>query len=151
MVKEEKRKTAETAAKTASSTDKPGTWVERRRASLPQPDFTHYKSAEAYPGREYLFVGHSYNPEFDHTESEEKQKRVATLSQLFTEGPQWISAKAALEDANFQHILSRFEKDLLTRLPETALVGPAIDEHGKRLNESFTIWRKEMRKVNKTT
>jgi hypothetical protein len=32
---------------------------------------------------------------------------------------------------------------------DDALIGPAIDKSGKKIAESFTIWRKEMRRQDK--
>ncbi|HIA54492.1 MAG TPA: hypothetical protein EYN91_20800 [Candidatus Melainabacteria bacterium] len=125
-------------------TEKPA--VERRRASLPQPDFTHYKKASAYPGPKYLFVGHSYNVELDNQEGEGVENRAGAIKSLFSKDIKWIPVSEALGNQNFSGILSRFEHDLLSRLPESSLVGEAINTtDGKEIKHSFTIWREERR------
>jgi hypothetical protein len=122
------------------------TQFDRRRAALPQPDFTHYQKINAYPGRQYLFVGHSYNVAEGHEEPSNEAKRKEAIAHFFNKDTQWIPVKQALESDAFDIVLSRFERDMLTRLPETALIGPAIDDHGHNLDQCFTIWRKEMRR-----
>jgi len=119
--------------------------VERRRASLPQPDFTFYKKAEAYPGPKYLFVGHSYNVELDNQEGEGVDNRAGAIKSLFENGVKWVPVSEALGNGNFAGILSRFEHDHLSRLPESTLVGEAIDKDGSHIKHSFTIWREERR------
>lgn len=120
--------------------------VERRRASLPQPDFTFYKKAEAWPGPKYLFVGHSFNVELDNQTGEGVDNRAGAIGTLFTKEAKWVPVTEALANQNFMSILSRFEHDHLTRLPESTLVGEAIDtKDGKQIKHSFTIWREERR------
>ncbi len=119
--------------------------VERRRARLPQPDFSVYKNANAYPGNGYFFVGHSYNLDTE-SNPEQKSARTEAIKKLFSSEVQWISAHDALKDVDLGKFMTRFEHDLLTRLPDTALIGPAISSTGSLIGESFTIWRKEMRR-----
>ena len=128
---------------TATKEQKPA--VERRRASLPQPDFTFYKKAEAYPGQKYLFVGHSYNVELDNKTGEGVDNRAGAIKSLFTNETKWVPVAQALGNQNFCGTLSRFEHDLLSRLPESSLVGEAIDKEGKEIKHAFTIWREERR------
>ncbi|PZM81301.1 MAG: hypothetical protein DKT66_18980 [Candidatus Melainabacteria bacterium] len=120
--------------------------VDRRRASLPQPDFSHYKKAEAWPGPKYLFVGHSYNVELDNKEGEGVDNRAGAIKALFSKDVKWIPVAEALGNQNFSGTLSRFEHDLLSRLPESSLVGEAISTtDGTEIKHSFTIWREERR------
>lgn len=130
--------------KTTADLDKP--FVERRRASLPQPDFTPYKKANAYPGPGYFFVGHSYNLDGEASDTGRRETRIEAIKSFFSPDSQWVPVGAALTDAKFFGTLSRFEQDLLSRLPESALIGPAIDRLGVCITHSFTIWRREMRK-----
>lgn len=121
--------------------------VERRRSSLPQPDFTPYQRAKVYPGSEYFFVGHSYNVEgcADDT-SIHQAKRADAIGSLFSESTPWVLVGQALQSEKLVSVLSRCERDLLHRLPESALLGPALDWRGNIISESFTVWRREMRR-----
>ncbi len=119
--------------------------VERRRARLPQPDFSHYKQQNAWPGPNYFFVGHSFNLEESAQVNEFMEKRANAINEVFVEETQWAPVDAVLSNQNFSKVLSRFENDFLHRL-DGALIGPAIDSTGKKIADSFTIWRKEMRR-----
>lgn len=120
--------------------------VERRRARLPQPDFTPYKNANAYPGTGYFFVGHSFNLEPCASNEEHQSKRVSAIKTIFERPEQWVAVREALDNHDLSDVMSRCERDLLHHLPETALIGPAIDSQGRLIAESFTVWRKEMRR-----
>lgn len=133
---------SENAISENSSADRP---VERRRARLPQPDFTHYKNQDAYPGPNYFFVGHSFNLEETAQVSEFVQKRANAISEVTVEKPHLKPVDQALGNEQFSQVLSRFEHDFLNRL-NGALIGPAIDSNGKFIADSFTIWRREMRR-----
>lgn len=118
---------------------------ERRRASLPQPDFTFYKQANAYPGPKYFFVGHSYNVELSESAGDDLRDRTNAIVKLFSDQAKWVPVQHALGNSRFHEVLTRFEHDFLHRLPESALIGPAIDEQGRVIAESFTVWREERR------
>ncbi|HEY9683279.1 MAG TPA: hypothetical protein V6C89_10450 [Drouetiella sp.] len=119
--------------------------VERRRARLPQPDFTHYKKQNAYPGPNYFFVGHSFNLEQAAQVTDFSEKRAKAIDSVFVDDTKWAPVDSVLSNENFSQVLSRFENDFLHRL-DGALIGPAIDSNGKNIADSFTIWRKEMRR-----
>lgn len=119
--------------------------IERRRARLPQPDFTHYKKENAYPGPNYFFVGHSFNLEEAAQVNEFREKRVRAITEVFADETKWAPVDSVLSNEKFSQVLSRFENDFLHRL-DGALIGPAIDSNGKNIADSFTIWRKEMRR-----
>ncbi len=127
---------------TSENTEKP---IERRRARLPQPDFSHYKKQNAWPGPNYFFVGHSFNLEEAAQVNDFMEKRANAINEVFVEETQWAPVDTALSNQNFSKVLSRFENDFLHRL-DGALIGPAIDSTGKKIADSFTIWRKEMRR-----
>ena len=131
-----------------SESNAPEKPMERRRARLPQPDFSHYKSQNAYPGPNYFFVGHSFNLEDSAQVSDFTEKRATAINEVFVDDTLWAPVDAALGNQNFSKVLSRFEHDFLHRLDD-ALIGPAIDKSGKKIAESFTIWRKEMRRQDK--
>ncbi len=119
--------------------------VERRRARLPQPDFSHYKRQNAYPGPNYFFVGHSFNLEEAAQVNDFMEKRAKAIDAVFVDETKWAPVDSVLKNENFSRVLSRFENDFLHRL-DGALIGPAIDSTGKYIADSFTIWRKEMRR-----
>lgn len=129
----------------ATATEQQRPAVERRRASLPQPDFSFYKKAEAWPGPKYLFVGHSYNVEIEKEAGEAVARRSDVITNFFKDRAKWVPVGEAVTDERFNSILTRFEHDLLSRLPQTSLVGMAIDTHGNLIDQSFTIWREERR------
>jgi hypothetical protein len=120
--------------------------AERRRAPLTQPDFSSYQRANAYPGPSFFFVGHSYDVEISDADNARLSHRIDAIRSLFREQVQWVPVQSALNNQQFKSVLTRFEFDLLHRLPETALIGPAIDEKGNEIAHSFTIWREERRK-----
>lgn len=128
------------------TTASPKGFIERRRGQLPQPDFKYYVAAKAYPGQNYLFVGHSYNVEPGFADDAHQARRIEVIKELFKGEEQWFPAKTALYQRPFFEVLSRFEQDMLYRLPDSALVGPAINDKGEVIRNSFTIWRREMRR-----
>jgi hypothetical protein len=120
--------------------------AERRRAPLPQPDFSPYEKAEAYPGPTYFFVGHSYDTALDNAPADQLTNRAEAIKSLFVDGDQYVSLKAAQGNQSFCTVLTRFEQDLLNRLPDTSVIGIAVDPAGKLIPQSFTIWRVERRR-----
>jgi hypothetical protein len=124
--------------------DKPA--VERRKGSLPQPDFTFYKELDAYPGPDFFFVGHSYHVDNEAANPELEAKRAEAIKGLFDKEAQWLPVQTALREPALVEVLSRIERDMLGHLPENALIGPALDKTGKVIEQSFTIWRREMRR-----
>lgn len=124
----------------------PPAGVERRRTRLPQPDLTGYQRANAYPGASHLFVGHSYDTTLDGANEEQTRSRAEGIRGLFSKEIQYVPVQQALADERFQAVLTRFEHDLLSRLPHTSKVGTAIDSQGKLIAKAFTIWREERRK-----
>ena len=100
--------------------------AERRRAPLPQPDFHPYEQADAYPGPTYFFVGHSYDTALDNATTNRLTKRADAIKSLFVDGDQYVSLKAAQANQSFYAVLTRFEQDLLNRLPDTSVIGIAV-------------------------
>jgi hypothetical protein len=141
------KRLAQTSTETADSRPGVSIIIDRRKA-LPQPDFSHYREAGSYPGSTYFFVGHSYNVEHSCCTSQSNLKRKNAIKKALQQSTKnnTLSVKSALEQPEFFAVLSRFERDWLGRLPEGALIGPAIDQDGKKIVQSFTVWRKEQRK-----
>jgi hypothetical protein len=53
-----------------------------------------------------------------------------------------LTLRDALANERFVATLSRFEADWLKREPDSTLIGPAYDEQGNLLSESFAVWRR---------
>ncbi len=142
------KKLEETSIQTAESRPGVSIIIDRRKA-LPQPDFSHYREAGSYPGTSYFFVGHSYNVEHNCCGAQFNLKRKSAIKKILQQATKNNSmlVKNALEQPEFVAVLSRFERDWLSRLPEGAMIGPAIDQEGKKIVQSFTVWRKEQRKT----
>jgi hypothetical protein len=143
------RKLAETSKETAESCPGVSIIIDRRKA-LPQPDFSHYREAGSYPGTSYFFVGHSYNVEHNCCGAQFNLKRKNAIKKVLQQATKnnALLVKTAILQPEFFAVLSRFERDWLGRLPEGAMIGPAIDQDGKKIVQSFTVWRKEQRKTS---
>jgi len=155
-----KRKTAEKVMKKlvttgeAAAPSKQGvSIIIDRRKALPQPNFKHYREAGAYPGGSFFFVGHSYNVEHKCCGGQFKLKRQNAIKNVLELASKHhtVAIKDALQNPEFFSVLSRFERDWLGRLPDTSLIGPAIDQEGTYIAHSFTVWRKERRITNSKT
>lgn len=149
----EKARAEETQSKSgktnAAGADKPGNTKDRRRLPLPQPNYAPYKKINAYPGRNYFFVGHSYNVECNQPDRPSEKERAAAIKatlKLADKEHNFLSLPTALSHKSFQQVLSRFEREWLPKLPETVFIGPAINENGAIIPHAFTVWRKELRK-----
>jgi hypothetical protein len=100
-----------------------------------------YAENSAFPGNEYMFVGESGSLDKQGVESDEERRNV--LSTIFrSRGLRCISVADAMELLDqFKAVLTRFEYDLLTRMPEGA-VGPSFDCQGNEIPGAFTVWRR---------
>ncbi|HNB23254.1 MAG TPA: hypothetical protein PKZ32_12565 [Candidatus Melainabacteria bacterium] len=119
---------------------------ERYNQLLNHIDITPYKRTSAWPGKNYLLVGNSYNTDLSFQEPVERTRRAANIAGLFGNGEtrrNWIPLAEALEDVGFASVLSRFEREWLLRMPETAVVGPAYDNNGNLIARAFAVWRRE--------
>ncbi|HIA53282.1 MAG TPA: hypothetical protein EYN91_14535 [Candidatus Melainabacteria bacterium] len=119
---------------------------ERYTQLLNHIDVTPYKKTAAWPGKSYLLVGNSYNMDFSFQEPVERTRRATCIALLFRNGERdrnWIPLAEALQDVGFASVLSRFEREWLSRMPETAMIGPAYDNNGNLIARAFAVWRKE--------
>jgi hypothetical protein len=147
-----KRETAEKSLRkmvTDKSADIQRTSIIERRTALPQPDFSHYRKKNSYPGESFFFVGHSYNVEQSNGGGKFAQQRKSAIKLVLKKASKTntVSVKDALQQKEFVSVLSRVERDWLGRLPEGALIGPAIGKDGAEIDECFTVWRKEQRRL----
>jgi len=105
---------------------------------LPDIDVAPHKRAKAYPGKEYMLMGNSFNLEPD----QHADKRAAALHGLFCRSNGGTCKLAdALKSDEFNQVLSRFERDWLARLTEDTVIGPAFDENARALPDAFAVWR----------
>ncbi len=109
-------------------------------------DLAPYKSSQAWPGKTFLLVGNSYNAEKRARGS--AKKRAAAIAAMLEESHgvhgkrHCLTLRDALANERFVATLSRFEADWLKREPDSTLIGPAYDEQGNLLSESFAVWRR---------
>lgn len=107
-------------------------------------NLTPYVQNKVWPGKNYIYIGHSSNLEHRLVGTDVDKNRKTCLSLLFeAKGNQHycVSVEQALTFEGFPEVLSRFEKDLLLRLPEGTVLSPAFNNEGERLQSSFTIWQ----------
>ena len=107
-------------------------------------NLTPYVQNKVWPGKNYIYIGHSSNLEHRLVETSTDKNRKTTLSLLFeAKGNEHycVSVEQAFAFEGFPEVLSRFEKDLLLRLPEGTMISPTFNNEGERLHSSFTIWQ----------
>jgi hypothetical protein len=113
-------------------------------------DLSPYKEHQGWPGRGYLLVGNSYNMERKVGDKNNKTKRNGSIALLLEQGKgnrHCVRVEEALYHAGFVESLSRFEFDWLRREPPSSFIGPAYDERGKLLPNSFAVWRVDVGQV----
>lgn len=96
------------------------------------------------PGASYLYLGDSSNLEHILLNTRmHHQRRTCIELLLESKGDEHYCVRLdiALSFEGFDGILSRFERDLLRRLPAHTLIGPSYDGSGNRIAGAFTIWR----------
>lgn len=123
--------------------------LEKRRKTLRNHiDLTPYRQTCAWPGRNYILVGNSFNTENRLNDPTYAVRRAACISLMLEQARNeryCMPVPDALQNEGFMAVLSRFERDWLMRLPATSLVGPAYDDHGKLIAHSFAVWKQENR------
>jgi hypothetical protein len=115
-------------------------------------DLAPYKEHQGWPGRGYLLVGNSFNMERkvgqNHGNSTKRTGSIALLLEQGKGNRHCVSVEDALCHAGFVESLSRFEFDWLRREPPSSLIGPAYDEQGKFVPNSFAVWRVDVVQTN---
>lgn len=109
-------------------------------------DLSHYKENQAWPGRTYLLVGNSFNTERRVKSGRKDSRRSGSIAMLLAHGKgnrHCVTVHDAMHDQSFVENLSRFEFDWLKRECGDSLIGPAYDEKGKLLPNSFAVWRRQ--------
>ncbi len=115
-------------------------------AAARQVDLSPYKGKQAWPGRAYVLVGNSYNPEKRIHSTRQARKRAACIALMLEYGKNnrnCLSVEDALQIEGFRECLSRFEFDWLRREAASTLLGPAYNERGELLPQCFAVWRRE--------
>jgi hypothetical protein len=108
-------------------------------------DLTPYKKSKLWPGKNYCLMGNSFNLEITNNSPRLFQRISSiklTLDQLSTQF-RCMTVKDALTEPAFLHVLSRFERDWLGRLPAETLIGPAFNDRGELIETAFSVWRQD--------
>lgn len=119
---------------------------ERYTQLLNHIDVSAYKKANAWPGKTYLLVGNSYNMDLSFQDQVERTRRTSCIALLFNTGDgkrNCVPLREALSDVGFTSVLSRFEREWLCRMHDSALIGPAYDNNGNLIARAFAVWRRE--------
>ena len=110
-------------------------------------NLSYYKENHAWPGRNYIYIGNSFNikKKIQSPNSRESRKRAACIAMMLEKGKgnrNCLSIGEALQHEGFKECLSRFEYDWLVREAHETLLGPAYNDKGELLPLAFTVWRK---------
>lgn len=125
-----------------------------RAASVPKAEellysrdsLKFFKNNQAWPGRDYTLVGCSYNVEkrvIDTSCATRRAACIASVVQLGRYNRKCVSIEEALKVPGFVECLSRFEYEWLKKQPPSTLIGPAFDNDGNVVQQSFAVWRRE--------
>lgn len=109
-----------------------------------EQNLTPYVQNKVWPGKNFIYIGHSSNLDYRLVGTDADKNRTTCLSLLFEakgDNNYCVPLNTALNFEGFAEILSRFEKDLLMRLPEGTMLSPTYNANGERLHSSFTIWQ----------
>lgn len=104
-----------------------------------------YKNNQAWPGRNYILVGNSFNLDRNFVATTSDTKRSATIAMVLVKGSsnrKCVSIEDAFNVPGFTECLSRFEFDWLKKQPPSTLIGPAYNELGALVPLSFAVWRR---------
>ena len=104
-----------------------------------------YKQNQAWPGRRYELIGNSFNLDSRVVDTASDTRRSACIAIVLSRGRdnrKCLSVEDAFTYKGFLECLSRFEYDWLVKEPPSTLIGPAYDQNGSLLTESFAVWRR---------
>lgn len=105
-----------------------------------------FKNNQAWPGRDYVLVGTSFSVEkriIDTNCATRRTACIAVVLQLGRYNRKYVSIEEALKVPGFVECLSRFEYEWLKKQPPSAMLGPAFDDDGNLVQDSFAVWRRE--------
>jgi hypothetical protein len=105
-----------------------------------------FKTNQAWPGRDYILVGNSFNVERRIIDTNCATRRTACIAVVLERGRnnrKCVSIEEAMKVPGFVECLSRFEYEWLKKQPPSTLLGPAFDADGNLVRESFAVWRRE--------
>jgi hypothetical protein len=102
-----------------------------------------FKRYNAWPGNQYCLMGNSFNIDIKNGGPEGKVNRVNAVRDLFANNTHCLCLNEAFADQNFVNTLSRFERDWLSKLSPETMIGIAYDNRGSRIEEAFSVWRKD--------
>lgn len=110
---------------------------------LPELDTAPYRKRGAWPGRSFMLIGNSFNAECKISGAQSALKRTASLAIMFDQARETrrcLYVVDALQNESFVEVLSRFERDWLSRLPSGTVLGPAYGSGGQLIAQAFAVW-----------
>lgn len=110
-----------------------------------------YKRNQAWPGRKYQLIGNSFRVDNKIVATTDATKRTACIAMVLEKGRnnrRCVSVEDAFSYPGFVECLSRFEFDWLRRQPKSTLIGPAFDDKGELIRESFSVWHRHSEDSN---
>ncbi len=112
--------------------------------SLTRLEVGPYKRGNAWPGRNYMLVGNSFNVEQKIMSTAQPVKRSACIAMMLEQGGarRCVFVHEALQNEGFLEVLSKFERSWMVKLPEDTVIGPAYAPTGELIGQSFAVWRK---------
>lgn len=126
----------------SSASGKTDSWkVLRSREELHLPVYTRNQT---WPGTNYMYLGHSRNLDHMLLGTEKEMQRRTCMSLLFeAKGNEYycVRVDTALKFDGFTDVLSRFEREMLNRMPSHTMLGPAYDKNGDRILSAFAVWK----------
>jgi hypothetical protein len=103
-----------------------------------------YKRSNAWPGNKYCLMGNSFNVEIRNAGPQYRLNRVNAVHELFSvNNAHCLTLNEVFSNDKFVKSLSRFERDWLSRLSPETMIGIAYDACGNRIEEAFSVWRKD--------
>lgn len=117
-----------------------------RRQATPC-DIAPYIAANVWPGRNFALVGNSFYVERNVAGHQFAMKRAACIAMMLEQAKhtrRCVYLSDALQNEGFLEVLSRFERDWLSRLAPGTVIGPAYNARGELLGQSFSVWRADV-------
>lgn len=102
------------------------------------------KSRGAWPGKDYLLLGHAYHCDCVLIGTEFTKRRSACFTLMLEQSNnrhRCVELPYAISYEGFWDVLSELERDWLQGLPDSTLLGPFFDFSGSRQRAKLAVWR----------